>query len=163
MSADNPTITPGAGGGSVTIAKGPLDFIQDDANTLSLNPNNVPLRTKILTAQVNYTAGQLNISTKEAGNVVKSYTAAYAQTKGIDPKALLDSISTEEQNILNYSKSNPTVYGMSLSTANNIASYFAAGSGFLTLVSMGIIIFGLFTVGPEIFAAFEGVSSIAGV
>ena len=139
--------------------------IQTWTDQLKLDPNNTALRTKIIKTNVDLTAVQLGTTTQEAGNIVRSYTAAYATSTKIDPKALMDSLTKEEQNILNYSASNPTLYGMSLTSANTLASYLGIGSGVLLMAALTVFTVALFTVGPEVAAtigAGEGVVATIG-
>lgn len=141
------------------------DIIQRDVNTLKGNPSDTTLRTKILKNQVALTGSQLGIDGKEAGNVIKAYTAAYAVTQKIDPNQLLQTLTKEEQNIINYSASNPTLYGVSLTTANQIAGYLGLGSGVLLTAAIAVFAVALFTIGPEAaatIAAGEGVVATIG-
>lgn len=130
-----------------------LALLNTKVAQLKNDPNNVPLRTSILKTQVDLTAAQLQSTTTEAANVVRSYTAAYAYSKGADPKAILDALSVEEQKILNYSKENPTLYGMDLITANQLAGYLGLGSGILLSAAIVAFTVALFVVGPEAAAA----------
>ncbi len=135
------------------MTSNPLDTlrvkIQSDANLLALNPSNVALRTTILRDQVASTSIQLQIPNDKAGDVVRSYTAAYAYSKGADPKAILDALSADEQKILNYSMNNPKIFGVDISIATKIAGYAAAASGVLFVAGLATAIFAIITIGPE--------------
>lgn len=140
-----------------------LALLNASVVALKANPTDETLRTGIFTNQVNYTAQQLNLPTTKAADVVRSYTAAYAYSQGYDPKAVLDALTSAQQQILNYDKNKPTLYGVDLVTANHIASYFAAAAGVLLVVSLALVVVGMFTVGPEAIAAFAGVTSVVGL
>jgi hypothetical protein len=139
--------------------------LQEWTDKLKLTPNDTDLRAKILTTNIYATSQEMGVSNDEATNVIKSYTAAYAVSQKLDPNALLQALTKEEQNILNYSASNPTLYGMSLSSANTLASYLGIGSGILLTIALGLFTVALFTVGPEAAAAIaagEGVVATIG-
>lgn len=129
-----------------------LSLLQSDTAKLAQNPKDIPLRTKILKNQVSLTSAQLGISSTEASNTVRTFTAAYAKSNGLDPKAIIEALTTEEQKILNYSKSNPTLYGVNLITANKIAGYLGLGSGFLLSLALTAFVISAFTIGPEVAA-----------
>ena len=141
-----------------------------DVEQLRQNPFDDGLRTRILTNQVTLTSAQLGISQTQAANMVRSYTAAYAYSQGKDPQAVLDALNSAQQQILNYDKNKPTLYGVDLVTANKIASYFAAAAGPVLALSIIAFTVALFMIGPEAAAAIaaaggvvEAVSAVTGV
>lgn len=135
-------------------------LLATSTEALRLDPHNETLRTGILQNQVKLTAGQLGISTTQAANVVRSYTSAYAYSKGQDPKAVLDALNAAQQQILNYDANKPTLYGMDLVTANKIASYFAASAGVVLGLSIVAFLIALFMIGPELAAAIAGAGGV---
>ncbi len=134
--------------------------ITADATRLAQDPNNTALRTQILQKQVRLTAGQLGVNEKQAGSVVRSYTAAYAHSNGIDPKAMIEALTAEEQRVLNYSANEPTLFGVDAVTANKIAVALAGGSGIFLTASIIAFVIAMFTLGPEIAAAAAGAEGV---
>lgn len=137
--------------------------INTDVATLQLNPKDDATRTRILQNQVALTADQLGTTTSQAADVVRSYTSAYVSTKGGDPKAVLDALNSAQQQILNYDKNKPKMFGMDLVTVNQVASYFSAAAGVAGAASIVLIVIGLMVAGPEIFAIVGGMTTVAGV
>ena len=127
--------------------------LQSRATQLAADPSNTTLRASILKDQVNLTADQLDISNVQAADYVRSYTAVYAKTQGIDPKTVLDQLTANEQQILNYDPSAQRIYGVDLITANKIASVLGVASGIVLTISLGLFLFALFTIGPEVAAS----------
>jgi hypothetical protein len=139
-----------------------LAQLQSDTSKLAGDSKNTALRAKIIKGQVDLTAAQLGVSKEQAGQYTRTYTAAYAQSKNIDPQALLDALTTEEQNVLQYSKNNPKLYGVDLITAQKIAGYLGLGSGALLGVSLILFTIALFLVGPEAAAAVAAGEGVVG-
>lgn len=137
-----------------------MALLASSTEALRLDPHNDTLRSGIFGNQVKLTAGQLGIPTIQAANVVRSYTSAYAYSKGYDPKAVLDGLTSAQQTILNYDKNKPTLYGMDLVTANRVASYFAAGAGVTLALSIIAFAVALFMIGPEVAAAVVGAGGV---
>lgn len=130
-----------------------LALMQTQVAALAKDPTNATLRAQLLKNQVTLTAVQLNLDAKPAGDVVKSITAGYVLQAGGDPKAVLDALTTNEQQLLNYSASNPTIFGVDIATATKLAGYCAAAGGVLFVASMLTAIYALVTGGPEVLAA----------
>lgn len=119
---------------------------------LATNPNDDALRTSIFKTQVDLTADQLGTTTSQAADVVRSFTAAYAYTKGIDPKTLLDTLNRDQQQIINYDPTKATIYGVDIPTAQKLASYVGLGAGVVMTASLIAFVVALFFIGPEVAA-----------
>lgn len=129
-----------------------MALLASSTEALRLDPHNETLRTGILQNQVNLTAKQLNLTQLQAAHTVRSFTNAYAYSKGYDPKAVMDALNSAQQQILDYDKNKPTLYGMDLVAANKVASYFAAAAGVTLALSIIAFCVALFMIGPEIAA-----------
>lgn len=147
-----------------------MALLASSTAALAKDPKNETLRTGILQNQVALTSKQLNLTTSQAADVVRTYTAAYTYSKGYDPQATLDALTSAQQQIINYDKNKPTLYGMDLVSANKVASYFAAAAGPILGLSILAFTIALFMIGPEAAAAVAGagglveaVSAVTGV
>lgn len=143
-----------------------LTKLNSDFNLLALKPTDINLQTSILKQQVDITTKQLGVSPTEGANVVKGIMAATIVSKGADPQEVMQALTTEQQNILNYSKTTQTLYGVSLPTALKLSGYLGLGSGVLLTASLTLFAIALFTVGPEAAAAItagEGVVATIGL
>ncbi len=120
-----------------------------DADKLALDPMNETLRTSIFTRQIIATSTELGITTKQAGDVVRSFTATYASAKGYDKQQVLDALSTNIQQMLNYDKNAPKFAGMDIQTANSLASYIMLAGGILLPIATVLFVVGMLMVGAE--------------
>lgn len=146
------------------------NLIQFSVDQLKKDPSNERLRTEIFQNQILLTSKQLGTTTQQTAKLVRAYTAAYAYSKGYDPKTLMDALNEDQQQILDYNKNKPTLYGMDLVTANKVASYFAASAGIVLALSIVAFAIALFMIGPEAAAAVaaaggvvEAITAITGV
>ena len=126
-----------------------LAELKNKANELKQNPSNVALRKELLQKQVTLTAKQLGITQKQAADSVRSVTAAYAESKGVDPAELINSLTDDELKILDYSRNSPEIFGVDLTTANRIAAVSMKLSGKALLVSTAMLYFMIFAKGPK--------------
>lgn len=147
-----------------------MALLATSTDALRLDPHNELLRTGILQNQVKLTQNQLGITQLQAAHVVRSFTNTYAYSKGYDPKAVMDALTSAQQQILDYDKNKPTLYGMDLVAANKVASYFAASAGVVLALSIIAFAIALFMIGPEAAAAIaatggvvEAIGAITGV
>ena len=144
------------------VSQALLHQMQLDAAQLATDPTNTALRARLLQEQVYLTQHQLNVSPKEAADVVRSMTAVYATSKNIDPNSILDNITANEQQILNYDPSKQTVYGLSINSALQLSGYLGVASGVLLTGALTLFVVALFTVGPEAAAAIAAGEGVVG-
>ena len=137
-----------------------LDSIQHDVDMLSRNPSDENLKTSILDRQVDLTAQQLDISRTQSADLVRSYTAAKAYSKGYDERELFNAMRADQQIILNWSNNPETIYGIDLLTANKLSFILSAGSGVLLTVAGVLFLIAAFTVGPTIAMTAVGASGV---
>ncbi len=137
-----------------------FNALKSKVTDLARDPSNQALRTDIFRGQITLTAKQLGLTDKQAGALVRSQTAAYIYSKGRDPKAVLDLLDSAQQQMMDYDKNKPKIFGMDLVTAQTVAIYLSAAAGPVLFLSIAAFTIALFMIGPEMAAAVAGAGGV---
>lgn len=149
--------------------------IDADMAKLAQDPLNQKLATQIFRSNVSLVQAEIVATSTEAGGVVRGYLAAYAQSKGIDPREVMGALNANIQKIVDNSTQNPNLFGISSLTITKIVAFIQAASAGLVGVGIALAVIGIFLAGPEVvlgalsggllesIGAIFGVSALTGI
>ena len=120
-----------------------------DIEKLKQNPLNQYTQQSLFGGNVSNAQTVLSITGKEAGAVTKSFIGAYANEKGIDPREINSALNLNIQKIIDNSKTNPNIFGISTQVAINMVAVLQSVSTVAVTAGVVLAIVGICIAGPE--------------